>query len=274
VWLQSSLVLVPFLVLQLWGTVAPATGNAAEVLTAQILHPPPGFKLREQGEVEIRIRVDGPSGDLSWELSLLGSGDEPATTLRVGGGPVENEVVAAAAWTALAKGEEYKLSLIATSGEESVGAESAIRVVDASYTLIPLEEGNLSRSAFAIYTVDAAGQLVVFSGQVADPTQLILFDRRNGRRESIAVRTGTTESVRLTPDGSRLFFVGPFPDSGGGSNFGLGFTDLSERVPVFLSEGGGSTRPMPRVKGWRTTGLPVAVYSTFCTIRGAMKPFS
>jgi hypothetical protein len=204
--------------------------SAAETrppLIAQILEPLPGLKLRAGTTHPVRIRVDGGNAsDLSWSLSLRREGEAGAATLAAGNASVRDAAVALVVADTLVPGQTYVLVLNAVDGRLTANVEARLRVLDPVYALIPLDEGNNSRSSAQIYASDAAGDRLVYARRSTDPIELTLFDRSAGRKEILLVPVGSSESVKLSGDGSRLFFEGGFKPPMSLPEFGLGYLDL------------------------------------------------
>jgi hypothetical protein len=206
---------------------APALGPAP--LIAQIEFPPSGFKLRPGEQAAARVRVEGGvQGDLTWTLAVAGAGAE-RVELASGIGHVDG-VVAMLSAEPLVPGEKYILTLSADDGNTASVARADVQVTDAAYALIPVEEGNRWRLYPSVYGSDASGDVLFVGGPYADPMKIVMMDRPSGRREQIEVPVWNTESVRLTGDGSRLFFFGWIPPAGSA----LGFLDLRTRMLAAL----------------------------------------
>jgi hypothetical protein len=207
---------------------APA---AVSALSVQILHPPPGFKLRAGETLAIHIQVDAIA-DVSWRLSIDGDGDGERV-LNADATIVEDDVVAQLNGGDLSGGTHYTLSLAGTGDGISAYAEVRFLVPNEKYRTIPLEAGNLSRSIFLSYTGDAAARLLAYSQRLADPALMTLFDREVGHWETLSLPLGASDSVRFTGDSSRLYFIGTFPVPGGLFRLGLGFLDIESRILSF-----------------------------------------
>jgi hypothetical protein len=216
--------------------VAAAPGQS---LIAQILDPPPGFKLRAGSVRDVRIIVaSADTAEFSWSLSLRRVGGEDGVTIATGTAAVRDAAVAELVAHELAEGQAYVLELAASDKRGAASAQVRFRIVDPVYTLIPLDEGNLSRVSIRIFASDVAGDRLVYAGRNTDPAELILFDRAFHRKELILVPIGTSESFRLSGDGSRLFFISHFPGTLGLPEFGLGFLNLANRKSSLVDRNG------------------------------------
>jgi hypothetical protein len=196
-------------------------------LITQIEFPPSGFKLRVGEQTSVRVRVDGGAeDDLAWTLSLEGPGAE-RVELASGAGRVAG-VVATLSAESLVAGTRYILTLSANEERTVSVAHADVHVTEPVYALIPIEEGNRWQSVAGVYGSDASGDVLFIGGPNTDPfnIQIALVDRPSGQREPLLVPVWNTESVRLTPDGSRLFFFGWIPPAGSA----LGFLDLRTRM--------------------------------------------
>jgi hypothetical protein len=205
---------------------------ASGVLVAQIVDPIPHRKLNQGEKLSVRIRVEGV-GDVRWSL-VLRSEEKAAIDLAAGSGVVRGAVVADVNSVDL-DGGKYILVLVASIGDLSVTAEVTFDVSKPSYALIPSIEGNLSRSAYATYASDSEGDLLLLSGPLADPEEIVLLERMTGLRKSLSVNISSSEGVALSGDGRRMYFAGFF-----GPTFtsGLGFLDLSNRKPSLIASNG------------------------------------
>jgi hypothetical protein len=187
----------------------------------------------------VRIRVEGSDvSPISWSLSLRREYEEGETVLAMGTETVGDAYVAQIEAVQIGGGQAIVLTLRVAGGHLTATAEARFRIGDPFYTLIPLDEGNNSRVSAQIYASDEASNRLLYARRYTDPIELSLFDRRAARKEVILVDTGTTESVRLSGDGSRLFFVGGFRPPLSPSGFGLGFLDLALRRSTLVDRNG------------------------------------
>jgi hypothetical protein len=197
-------------------------------LVAQIAEPPAGSKLRPGDRQVVRIRVSGGAGgSMRWNLSLRRISSDDDVPLATGSGPIEEAAVAELAADDLDAGEAYLLTLEASDGDRSSAATAQVSVIDPAYSLVPMDEGNRwQQLSGSIYGTTASGDVLLVAGPSADPAQLFLINRATGKRQLLHVPVWSTESVRITPDGSRLFFFGWIPPSGSA----LGFLDVASRT--------------------------------------------
>ena len=210
------------------GALITSWSNAAPV--AQIVSPQPGAKLRKGQTVPVTIRVSG-SGDISWRVSLDGAG--ATTDLASGNRTVDDTAVAQIDTTSLTAGESYLVTLAVTSGGTSTSATSTFSIADPRFTLIPLEQGNLSERGYSTYGVDGQGRQVLYSPIGGDPAPLTIINRDTGARETLPVELSSTEGVKFSGDGRRLFFKGRFSHPG---PLGVGYLDLHSRSGTLISD--------------------------------------
>ncbi|MGH3426924.1 MAG: hypothetical protein ACRDQZ_05065, partial [Mycobacteriales bacterium] len=226
---------------------------ATSPLRAQITNPAPGFKLRpgEQTGVQISVR-GGMESSLRWALSLRGAGEAAERDLATGTGPVDDSMVTMLAADDLSAGGTYSLELSASDGHSSIGATVQFFVTDPTYSLIPLNEGNRSEAAAAIYDTDATGDRLLYSGLYADHQQIWLLDRPSGQRQLLQVPIWATEGARLSGDGSEFCFYGAFTLSG------LGCLNLSSDTSILIDSEGrefySTNASGSRVVCWGTIG--------------------
>lgn len=232
--LTGAVLLAPLTSCGWRGCGAAATGPSA--ITAQILGPHSGARIYPGETVAVRIHVEvtGES-EVSWSLSLREASSPREQSLARGSGAANDLDAAALGVEDLASDQEYVVTLTATDGIATASAEARVRRSASPYALIPLDEGNLSTSFYAIESGDASGDVLMYSGIEAVPAELILYDRRTGRRESVLADIYSNEGVALSTDGSRLSFYGHFSNV---NETGLGYVDLRKMTPVLLDRDG------------------------------------
>jgi Tol biopolymer transport system component len=211
-------------------------------LEAQILDPSPGLKLRQRQSLSVRIRAEGGADSgVSWSLTLEENDNRESSLLATGTGPVHGEIVTQVPAEKLTAGAAYLLRLSVSVATETRTADTSFVVIDPQYVLIPFEEGNYYRPAYPIHGTDASANLLVYSGEVAYPKEIIFVDRASGRRKSAIIRVLDTQGVKLSSDGSRLYSRESFLQPGNLYTSGLGFFDVeSGQSTLVASEG--STR--------------------------------
>src|ERR1700675_3347263 len=133
---------------------------------AQIIAPPPGFKLRQGRTASVRVRVQPGDRPLQgWTLRLRspdGSEDQLATAAQ----PVFDRDVAQVLAEGLTLGETYTLTLDATdTAGVTADAKVSFLIPAPQYTLIPLEPGNVLPLALQGLSVDASGDTISFVGR-------------------------------------------------------------------------------------------------------------
>ncbi len=214
-------------------------GSAPSDVIAQIIEPNPGFKLRAGQKTAVRIRVTATdAAQLNWSLGLRLQGASDQMYLASGMVPVDNEIVTDLAADCFEVGRQYVLALTVTTPIESTTTQASFSVPDLQYSLVSWEEGNLSRRTYPIAGGDASGGIFFFSDRVAEPTKLIVLDRRTGRREQVVANSFSTYGIKLSPDGTRLFFSGEAPDRDGMDQLGIGFVSLGDKTARAVGPGG------------------------------------
>ncbi len=198
---------------------------------AQILAPDSGSKLRKGHKVDVTVHVDG-SPAISWTVSLHPE-SSPPMVLASGSGTVAAATVAEVDADALAAGAFYTLTLSVIDGDANATAVATFTVPDPQYTLIPLEEGNLSHRGYFIYAADSSGDQVLYSPKTGDPFPLEVIHRQTGQRDAFSLRLDNTTGPKFSGDGTRLFYTGLFRQ-GGFTIFGLGYRDLNSGADVLL----------------------------------------
>jgi hypothetical protein len=202
-------------------------------LVAQILDPTPGYKLRPGQTLDVRIRVGGGDpNSLSWVLSLRRERAAETVPLASGMGAIADVVVGELTALQLSAGEVHSLILAVDDASATAIGETAFLVVDSLYTLIPLEDGNYSRYRLATSGGDASGDLILYSPTYGDQVDIVVLERKTGRRDAVVISSASNEGIKLSDDGSRLFYSGWFPGAppAGISTIGLGYLDLSART--------------------------------------------
>jgi hypothetical protein len=213
----------------------PAAGTVSLTASSpvvQILTPDSGVKLHRGQAVPVTIQVQGAAG-VTWSLTLAQAADTP-TTIASGTGTVQGAIVARIVPASLVAGAPYTLTLAATGATgATASAVATFSVPDRQYTLIPLEEGNLSQRGYRTYAVDEPGNQIIYSSANGDPAPITLLDRRTGKRDVLLVRLNSNEGFKFSGDGSRLFFTGSFRH-----DFyfldGLGYLDLHSRKDTLI----------------------------------------
>lgn len=212
----------------LWLMMAPSVTRG---LIAQILAPAPGAKVWISEVLSIRIRVEGTvDASLAWSLTLRATSSDASMILAAGDAEVFDQEVATVILDSLTPGLQYELLLDVETMSEHRRAESAFSVSASAYTLIPLDEGNLSRLAAETFSSNASGQFVLYANRYAEPAEFVVYDARTGAEDSVLLSAGSNRGVELSGDGLRVFFVGRFPRNGGSVDFGLGHFDRTTRT--------------------------------------------
>jgi hypothetical protein len=201
----------------------------------QILTPDSGVKLHRGEPVPVTIRVQGEAG-VTWALTLAPAADTPAP-IASGTGAAQGAIVARIVPGSLVAGESYALTLVATTTAGATASTVAtFSIPDPQYTLIPLEEGNLSQRGYATYAVDEPGNQVIYSSANGEPAPITLVDRRTGKRDVLLIPLDSNEGFTFSGDGSRLFFTGHVRKDDGFVYHGLWYLDLSSRTYSFIAQ--------------------------------------
>ncbi len=216
----------------------PAAASPTEPLVAQILEPGASSKLWPGRLTDVRIRVEtGDQAAISWSLDLGMAGEGDLEELARGSSAVTGDTpVVELAADQLIAGKSYTLTLSATDGDNSATAQVTVLVTKPVYTAIPFSPGNYTTRVYTVYGGDGSGNLLMYSGPVADPAEIVLVDRPSGQRQSAIVALGSSEGVKISSDASRLFYKGTFPRPGTSfTDLGLGFLDLENRTAVLIA---------------------------------------
>jgi Tol biopolymer transport system component len=195
------------LLLALSLSVGKAFGDAPLV---QIISPPNETKLRESQSATAVIRVEaGESPLASWRLSLQVDGTE--TLLAEGSEPVQSTAVSEIAAAAVSPGGRAELLLQAADEHgEAATAEVVLRRPAPRYALIPLDPGNLSGNLFGLFSVDDAGLLIARGGEPASKMQARVTSVATGETRALPLELTSSEAPKLSPDGTRFFYLGSF----------------------------------------------------------------
>jgi len=220
-------------------------GPTPAALVTQIQHPPPRLKLRPGDRTVVRITVNGGvERSLRWSLSLRPADGEETTELAAGNGEVADAAVVELVADVLQAGKKYTLILTASDEITTNQSTAEILAIAPTYSVIPLDEGNWWQRGYQVYGSDGDGARLFYAAAgSADPMPILLMDRASGQRELLRVAVGSTEGVRLSGDGSRLFYRGVFPPPAGPppqGAFGLGFLDLTSRGLTLINDDGGN----------------------------------
>ncbi|MFI5397569.1 MAG: hypothetical protein ACHQ9S_18690, partial [Candidatus Binatia bacterium] len=214
----------------------PGRSATASGPVAQILAPDSGTKLRKDQTANVAVQVSSSTADgLSWSLVLQRAGDMKITTLTAGTEPVQGAQVASLAAATLTAGAQYTLRLVATDSGGTATAESTFTIPDPQYTLIPLQEGNLSRPGWGTYAVDEPGNQVIYAVDGPEPIPFDLLDRQSGQRKRLLIPLNSSEGMKFSGDGTRLFFTGTFRQSGYSVD-GLGYRDLNSGADSLVAQ--------------------------------------
>lgn len=216
----------------------PLVARAQGELSAVILSPVPGEKIRAGRSLSVRISIKGGEGG-HWAVSFAPEG-LPEVVLATGTeAAVPGREVATIDGDQLSPGGRYTVSLLATNGAGgSAAANVGIISPAPMFQLIPLEPGNLTKIPLDSCSVDASGNLVLVAGEGADPQPFDLLHRDTGEHQTLLVKTGDSQGNGLSPDGMRFFFKGFFPMAGNVVQFGVGFLDLDTELTRLIVKDG------------------------------------
>jgi hypothetical protein len=201
---------------------------------AQITAPAPGTKLRLGATLAVRIRAVHAAAPLrAWSLRITGPS---GFSQEIAGGTADVDDVQVATIPAegLSAGVDYQLRLDVEDSADAVSrAETAIRVPDPQFALIPLAPGNRSVDFVSGVFIDGGGDHVAISGP--NGKSLDILERSTGRWRHNQLPDAAS-SWQLSRDGKRLFVrtdLGP-------TGIGVGFVDLeSSELTAVVSGAGG-----------------------------------